>query len=82
MNLTYFCIINYSSLTVFAFAGRPRRFGATFLDLYSVPQPFRDVKAKGLADIFLGTDERSDELGPTAMLYTADRPHFVKDILG
>lgn len=43
---------------------------------------FRDVKAKGFADVFLDTDKRSDELGPAIMLYAADRPHLVKDILG
>lgn len=35
---------------------------------------FRGVKAKGFADVFLGTDKRSDELGPAIMLYVADHP--------
>lgn len=43
---------------------------------------FGDGKAEGLTDIFLGTDERGDELGPAVMLYTADRPHFIKDVQG
>lgn len=33
---------------------------------------FMDVKAKGFADVYLGTDKRSDELGPAIMLYAAD----------
>lgn len=33
---------------VFAFAGRPRRFWETFLDLYSVPQPSGVSKPKAL----------------------------------
>ena len=41
----------------------------------------RDVEAKGLADVHLGTHERRDELETALVLNAADGTHLGEDVL-
>ena len=41
----------------------------------------RDVEAKGLADVHLGTHERRDELEPALVFNAADGTHLGEDVL-